>query len=275
VSPGAILEVERVSKHFGGLSVVEDLTFSVRRGSRTALIGPNGAGKTTIFNLISGIFPVDAGSIRMNGADITHIPSRNRIRHGVARTFQNVRLMPHLSTLENVIVGQHSRSGGWRGVLHPVNLVPRNRWREEARAALADAGLADYARASVGSLPYGVQKRIEVVRALMAKPALLLLDEPAAGLNPVETVTLQLYLEKLAVTGGLTLLVVEHDMHFVGALCRDVVVLSFGKKIAEGSPDAIRQNRHVQEVYLGTPAAKLIAPAAPEKMEYRRAAYGA
>lgn len=275
MSPDPILEVERVSKHFGGLSVVEELTFSVRRRSRTALIGPNGAGKTTVFNLISGVFPVNSGSIRMDGADITFIPSRNRIRHGVARTFQNVRLMPHLSTLENVIVGQHSRSGGWRGVLHPVNLIPGNRWREEARAALADAGLADYARASVGSLPYGVQKRIEVVRALMAKPALLLLDEPAAGLNPAETETLQVYLEKLTADGGLTLLVVEHDMHFVGALCRDVVVLSFGKKIAEGSPDAIRQNRHVQEVYLGKPAAKPIAPAVPEKTEYRRAAYGA
>jgi branched-chain amino acid transport system ATP-binding protein len=192
MSPDAILELDRVSKHFGGLSVVEELAFAVRRGSRTALIGPNGAGKTTVFNLISGVFPVDSGSIRMDGADITRIPSRNRIRHGIARTFQNVRLMPHLSTLENVMVGQHSRSGGWRGILHPVNLVPRNRWREEARAALADAGLADYARASVGGLPYGVQKRIEVVRALLAKPTLLLLDEPAAGLNPAETETLQL-----------------------------------------------------------------------------------
>src|ERR1700734_3015995 len=134
MSNGAILELDGVSKHFGGLSVVEDLTFSVRRGSRTALIGPNGAGKTTVFNLISGVFPVDVGSIRMDGADITAIPSRNRIRHGIARTFQNVRLMPHLSTLENVIVGQHSRSGGWRGILSPVNLSPRNRWREEARA---------------------------------------------------------------------------------------------------------------------------------------------
>jgi len=272
MSTSAILELDGVSKHFGGLSVVEDLTFAVRRGSRTALIGPNGAGKTTVFNLISGVFPVNAGSIRMDGADITPIPSRDRIRHGIARTFQNVRLMRHLSTLENVIVGQHSRSGGWRGILSPVNLNPYNRWREEARAALADAGLAEYARASVGSLPYGIQKRVEVVRALLAKPALLLLDEPAAGLNPAETETLQLYLERLSVDGGLTLLVVEHDMHFVGALCRDVIVLSFGKKIAEGSPDTIRRDANVQEVYLGKPAAGPMAPAAPDTTEYGRAA---
>ena len=274
MSPDTILEFERVSKHFGGLSVVEDLNFTVRRKSRTALIGPNGAGKTTVFNLISGVFPVDAGSIRINGTDITGVPSRARIRHGMARTFQNVRLMPHLSTLENVIVGQHSRSGGWCGVLHPVNLIPGNRWREEARAALADAGLADYASVSVGNLPYGAQKRVEVVRALMAKPALLLLDEPAAGLNPAETETLQLYLQKLSLDDGLTLLVVEHDMHFVDALCREVVVLSFGKKIAEGSPDDIRRNPQVQEVYLGKPA-KPAAPARPDAMEYRRAAYSA
>ncbi len=271
MSPDTILEFERVSKHFGGLSVVEDLNFTVRRKSRTALIGPNGAGKTTVFNLISGVFPIDAGSIHIDGTDVTRIPSRTRIRHGVARTFQNVRLMPHLSTLENVIVGQHSRSGGWRGILHPVNLVPGNRWREEARSVLADAGLADYADVPVGDLPYGVQKRVEVARALMAKPALLLLDEPAAGLNPTETETLRLYLQKLSLDRGLTLLVVEHDMHFVDALCQEVVVLSFGRKIAEGSPDEVRRNRHVQEVYLGKPA----KPVAPDATEYRRAAYSA
>jgi ABC-type branched-subunit amino acid transport system ATPase component len=274
MSRDAILELDRVSKHFGGLNVVDDLSFAVRRGSRTALIGPNGAGKTTVFNLISGVFPVDAGAIRLQDSEITRIPSRLRIRHGIARTFQNVRLMPHLSTLENVIVGQHSRAG-WRGVLQPVNLVPRNRWREEARAALADAGLADFASASVGSLPYGVQKRIEVVRALMAKPALLLLDEPAAGLNPAETEALQLYLERLSSKDGLTLLIVEHDMHFVGALCGDVVVLSFGRKIAEGSPEAVRQNPEVQEVYLGTPAARANATEAPARLECDRAACSA
>jgi branched-chain amino acid transport system ATP-binding protein len=269
----AILSLDRVSKHFGGLSVVKDLSFFVRCGSRTALIGPNGAGKTTVFNLISGVFPLDTGAIYMQGADISQVPSRLRIRHGIARTFQNVRLMPHLSTLENVLVGQHWRHSGLRGVLHPVNLFPGNRWREEARAMLADAGLADYAAAPVRSLPYGVQKRIEVVRALMAKPALLLLDEPAAGLNPAETEALQIYLDKLCVRGGLTLLVVEHDMHFVGALCGDVVVLSFGRKIAEGSPEAIRHNLEVQEVYLGTTAAA--SSAGPETLEHGHAACSA
>ena len=135
-----ILRLDCVSKHFGGLNVVEDLSFSVQRGWRTALIGPNGAGKTTVFNLISGVSSLDTGVIYLDGLAITQVPSRLRIRHGVARTFQNVRLMPHLSTLENVLVGQHWRYGGWRGILHPVNLIPGNRWREEARAALAGAG---------------------------------------------------------------------------------------------------------------------------------------
>ena len=250
-----ILRLESVSKHFGGLRVIEDLGFAVKRGVRTALIGPNGAGKTTVFNLITGMFPVDAGRILLDGADITDTPSRLRIGYGIARSFQNIRLMPHLSTLENVMVGQHCRNGGVRGVLQPVNLVPHNRWRDAARAALADAGLIEYERATVGNLPYGVQKRIELVRALMAQPRLLLLDEPAAGLNQAETEALQEQLEKICV-GGLTVLVVEHDMHFVGALCEDVIVLDFGRKIAEGSPDDVRRNPLVQEIYLGAPAAE-------------------
>lgn len=250
-----ILRLESVSKHFGGLRVIEDLSFAVKRGVRTALIGPNGAGKTTVFNLITGVFPVDAGRILLDGVDITDVPSRLRIRHGIARSFQNIRLMPHLSTLENVMVGQHCRNRGLRGVLQPVNLVPHNRWREAARAALAHAGLVEYERSTVGGLPYGVQKRIELVRALMAEPRLLLLDEPAAGLNPAETEALQAQLENICV-GGLTVLVVEHDMHFVGALCQDVIVLDFGRKIAEGSPDDIRHNPLVQQIYLGVPAAE-------------------
>jgi ABC-type branched-subunit amino acid transport system ATPase component len=263
-APRPILRFESVSKHFGGLSVIEDLTFAVRRGSRTGLIGPNGAGKTTVFNLITGVYPVDTGRIYLDADDITDVPSRRRIRNGIARSFQNVRLMRHLSTLENVLVGQHSRNGGLFGVLQPVSLSVRNRWREEARAGLADAGLAEYERATVGGLPYGVQKRIELVRALMAHPRLLLLDEPAAGLNPAETEALHAHLDQICRNGDITLLVVEHDMQFVGALCEELVVISFGRKIAEGTPHAVRQNLLVQEVYLGVPAPEPNRDTTPE-----------
>jgi ABC-type branched-subunit amino acid transport system ATPase component len=247
----AILELAGISKHFGGLRVVEDLSFAVRRGSCTGLIGPNGAGKTTVFNLITGVYRIDAGRILLDDVDISAIPSRRRVRHGVARNFQNIRLMPHLSALENVLVGQHCRNGGLFGVLQPVNLLPGNRWREEARAALAAAGLADYERATVSSLPYGIQKRIELVRALMAEPRLLLLDEPAAGLNAAETDILRRQLEVICRERGVTLLVVEHDMPFVGALCEQVIVLNFGRKIAEGTPEHIREDPLVKEAYLG------------------------
>jgi ABC-type branched-subunit amino acid transport system ATPase component len=255
VSGEPILRLDVVCKRFGGLSVVEDLSFAVRRGTRTALIGPNGAGKTTVFNLITGLFALDAGRILLDGVDIAGLPSRRRIGCGISRSFQNIRLMPHLSTLDNVLVGQHCRNGGIGGVLQPVGLVPRNRWREEARAALAEAGLEDYERSTVAGLPYGVQKRIELVRALMARPRLLLLDEPAAGLNPAETQALREQLEKICDNGAVTLIVVEHDMHFIGALCEEVIVLDFGRKIAAGSPDAIRRDPRVQEIYLGAPAA--------------------
>ncbi len=249
--PENILELENVDKRFGGLCVVEQLCFSVRRGSRTGLIGPNGAGKTTVFNLITGVYPIDGGQILLDGVDISRIPSRRRIHHGIARNFQNIRLMPHLSAIENVLVGQHCRNGGLRGILQPVNLIPGNRWREEARAELAEAGLGRFERATVGSLSYGLQKRIELVRALMARPQLLLLDEPAAGLNSAETDTLREHLATICSKRGITLLVVEHDMHFVGALCERVVVLNFGRKIAEGSPDEIREDPLVREAYLG------------------------
>jgi branched-chain amino acid transport system ATP-binding protein len=250
----SILTLDNVSKRFGGLTIVEDLSFSVRRGICTGLIGPNGAGKTTVFNLITGVYPVDQGRILLNGVDIGRIPSRRRIYRGVTRNFQNIRLMPHLSTLENVLVGQHCRNSGFFGVLQPVNLMPGNRWRKEARAALYEAGLGEYERATVGSLPYGLQKRIELVRALMAKPRLLLLDEPAAGLNLAETDALRDRITAICRDRGITIVVVEHDMHFVGALCAEVVVLNFGRKIAEGTPEHVREDALVREAYLGTDA---------------------
>ena len=256
-----ILRLESVSKHFGGLRVIEDLSFAVRRGTRTALIGPNGAGKTTVFNLITGVYPVDAGRILLDGADITDIPSRRRIRHGIARSFQNIRLMPHLSTLENVMVGQHCRNKGIGGVLQPVNLVPRNRWREEARAALAEAGLGDYERATVGSLPYGVQKRIELVRALMARPRLLLLDEPAAGLNPAETEALQVQLEthlrgrRPDLDGGRA----RHAFHRGAVRGGDRARLRPQDRRGHARGRSA-QNALVQETYLGAPVAEPMEP---------------
>ncbi len=253
-SSGPILMLDDVSKHFGGLAVIENLSFSVRRGTCTGLIGPNGAGKTTVFNLITGVYPIDEGRILIDDVDIAQIPSRRRIHHGVARNFQNIRLMPHLSAMENVLIGQHCRNSGFFGVLQPVNLIPGNRWREEARAALSDAGLGQYERATVGSLPYGLQKRIELVRALMAEPRLLLLDEPAAGLNPAETDALRDRITTICRDRGITLLVVEHDMQFVGALCSEVIVLNFGRKIAEGTPEKVREDALVREAYLGTDA---------------------
>jgi branched-chain amino acid transport system ATP-binding protein len=246
-----ILELDNVSKRFGGLAVIENLSFSIRRGASTGLIGPNGAGKTTVFNLITGFYPLDTGRILFDGVDLSALPCHRRIGAGVARNFQNIRLMPHLTALQNVMIGQHCRNRGLAGVLQPLGLIPGNRWREEARAALAEAGLDSYERATVGGLPYGVQKRIELVRALMAEPKLLLLDEPAAGLNPAETDALQHRIAGICGDRGITLLVVEHDMHFVGSLCEHLIVLNFGRKIAEGVPDKVRDDALVKEAYLG------------------------
>ena len=240
-----VLSLSGVSKSFGGLKVIDDVSFAVPKGSRTALIGPNGAGKSTVFNLISGVYPIDSGGITALGQDITHMSVANRVAHGLARSFQNIRLMPHLSTVENVMLGEHHLSSPW-------SLARGRRASERARAALADAGLGTYPGQVVADLPYGIQKRIEVVRAIMAQPQILLLDEPAAGLNHVETDELRRVLERLS-ERGITLLVVEHDMPFVRTLCNHVVVLNFGKKIFEGTPEAVHRDPGVLEAYLGTP----------------------
>ena len=246
-----VLTIAGLHKSFGGLKVIDDVSFDVVRGSRTALIGPNGAGKTTIFNLLTGVYPVDSGTLVLAGSDITDIPSKDRVVHGMSRSFQNIRLMPHLSTVENVMLGQHARAHSLRELMFPLGLVSRNRWRAEAEAALANAGLDTYPGEVVANLPYGVQKRIEVVRAMISRPELLLLDEPAAGLNDVETRQLQELLEKVS-ESGVTILVVEHDMHFVRNLCDHVVVLNFGRKIFEGSPEEVHRSPVVLEAYLGT-----------------------
>jgi branched-chain amino acid transport system ATP-binding protein len=246
-----VLNFKSVNKSFGGLKVIDDISFDIKEGSRTALIGPNGAGKTTIFNLLSGIYEVDTGSITLGNEDITNIPARKRINMGMSRSFQNIRLMPHLSTVENVMLGQHHLANSAVDFFLPLGLFRKNKWAMQAEHALFNAGLETYSGQVVSELPYGIQKRIEVVRALVSNPKLLLLDEPAAGLNSTETSDLQTLLEKVS-SNGTTLLVVEHDMNFVRNLCQHVVVLNFGKKIFEGTPDDVSKNPHVLEAYLGS-----------------------
>ena len=245
------LVLENISKAFGGLQVLRDVNLTVERGQSTALIGPNGAGKTTVFNVVSGVYAPTAGRILLDGFDITDVPSRRRIAHGIARSFQNVRLMPHLSVVENLIVGQHVRATGLIDLLTPFRLVPNHRWRRAALDALAEAGLEAFAGDTVSELPYGIRKRVDLVRSTLTGARLLMLDEPAAGLNPTETNALRAHLDLLKAR-GVTLLVVEHDMHFIGNVCDHVVVLNFGEKIAEGTLAGVQRDERVRAAYLGT-----------------------
>jgi len=248
-----LLEVSRLHKKFGGLHAVNDVSFAVEKGSIKAVIGPNGAGKTTLFNLITGAEAATSGEIQFNGKAIQGKKPHQIAACGIARTFQNIKLFHDMTALENVMVGRHlqSRAGFMASMLNlPWTLREEKQIRQKSEELLELLEIADYADVEATSLAFGQQRAVEFARALAMEPTLLLLDEPAAGLNISETAEVGRLIGRIR-DFGITVLLVEHDMSLVMEISDEIAVLSFGQKIAEDSPAAIQDNKEVIRVYLG------------------------
>lgn len=251
------LDVQNILMRFGGVTAVNEVSLTIEKNSITGLIGPNGAGKTTAFNVISGFYTPQEGRVLFNGQDITGFEPDKICEKGMARTFQNIRLFHTLTSLENVIIGRHvRRKYSWMSTV--LGLPSANKEEKEMRQKawdlLGKLDLQQYAHEKASSLPYGAQRRLEIARALATEPSFLLLDEPAAGMNPHESIELLRFIKRIRDEFNLTILLIEHDMKVVMNVCEQIFVLEYGQLIAAGKPDEIRTNKRVIEAYLGEDA---------------------
>lgn len=248
-----VLKIKNISKNFGGISALTDVSFSIKEGEIYGLIGPNGAGKTTMFNLITNIFSPTSGEVIFNKENITGLKPHKITEKGICRTYQNIRLFLQMSALKNVMVGGHSQShsGVFKSVFRTKSQQKEEQYLTQKAEELLDlVGLLEYKDTLAENLAYGQQRRLEIARALASNPKLLLLDEPAAGMNEKETDSLYDLIKKVQ-SKGITVLIIEHDMPLVMKICDRITVLNFGKKLAEGTPEEIQSNEAVIEAYLG------------------------